>query len=96
MRNENKSGHPYKYPKSFILFLLRLKSLFNIDYRTLEGITRKLVVFISYVEKAPDYTTLQIRFTKLVCELEVYIEQGEQEISGGSTGLKTSNRGSIG
>lgn len=49
--NEDKKGRPFEYPDSFILFFLRLKCMFKIDYRTLEGIARKLVVFIPQANK---------------------------------------------
>jgi len=52
--NENKSGRPYLYPESFILFLMRLKPCFKIDYRSLEGISRRLILFISSKLRAPD------------------------------------------
>lgn len=92
-RNEDKAGRPYEYPDSFIYFLLRLKGIFKIDYRSLEGITRKIVIFIPGNKKSPDYTTLQNRFSKLNHHLEVYNENSSQEVAGDSTGLKTSNRG---
>jgi len=92
--NENKTGRPYEYPNSFIEFLFQLKCYFKIDYRSLEGITRKLIVFIKPAKKAPDYTTLEIRFSSLRCTLEVYQgNQVVQEIAGDSSGLKTTNRG---
>jgi len=48
-----------------IRLLLSLKASFKIDYRTLEGIARKWVVFISPDLGAPDYSTLQVRFTNM-------------------------------
>ncbi|MDI6840670.1 MAG: transposase, partial [bacterium] len=45
LMNTNKRGRPYYYPEALIWFLSRLKSIFKIDYRTLEGIARKLIVF---------------------------------------------------
>lgn len=91
--NQGKIGRPYEYPDSFILFFLRLKSMFKIDYRTLEGVGRKLVKFIFEVERAPDYTTFCVRLSKLKKEIEIYQKDKEQEIAGDTTGLKTSNRG---
>jgi len=91
--NEGKVGYPYEYPDSFIQFLMRLKCVFKIDYRTLEGITRKLIIFVPKSQRAPDYSTLQFRFSNMEYKLEVYQEHGEQVVAGDSTGLKTSNRG---
>lgn len=90
--NEDKVGAPYKYPFSFIHFCGQIKSLFGIDYRSLEGIARKVIMFTRR-DKAPDYTTLSIRFERLCCELKVYGEQGEQELAIDSSGLKTTLRG---
>lgn len=89
LMNEDKAGRPYKFPQSFIEFLLRLKCIFKIDYRTLEGIAQKLVRFISERLTSPDYTTLQVRFSKLRCSLKVYEAVEEQEIAGDAAGLKT-------
>lgn len=90
--NEDKIGAPYKYPFSFIHFCGQIKSLFGIDYRSLEGIARQIIIFAKK-DKAPDYTTLNIRFGKMFCELKVYGEQGKQELAIDSSGLKTTLRG---
>lgn len=94
MQNEDKVGAPYKYPDSFIIFLLQIKSAFQIDYRMTEGIARKLIVFIPQAEKACDYSTLQKRLKELNVDLKVYrkIKEG-QDIAGDSSGLKTTERG---
>ncbi len=92
--NKNKVGARYQYPDSFILFLLRLKIMFQIDYRTLQGIEKRLIVFIPKAKKAANYTTLQRRLKKLKLNLEIYQEEQKfQEIAGDASGLKTSNRG---
>ena len=92
--NKNKVGARYQYPDSFILFLLRLKIMFQIDYRTLQGIENKLIVFIPQAKKSANYSTLQRRLKKLKLNLEIYQEeQIQQEIAGDASGLKTSNRG---
>lgn len=93
MINENKKGRPYEFPDNFILFFLRLKSIFKIDYRTLEGIARKLVIFIPEANKAPDYTTFNVRLKKLGQEIEIIEQTEQQDIAGDSSGLKTSNSG---
>jgi transcription initiation factor TFIID subunit TAF12 len=43
--NQNKVGAPYRYPFSFIYFCAQIKTLFRIDYRSLEGLARKLIEF---------------------------------------------------
>lgn len=91
--NRAKRGRPFEYPDCFILFFLRLKGIFKIDYRTLEGIARKLVVFIPETEKAPDYTTFKVRARGLKLGLEVYGKTRKQDIAGDASGLKTTNRG---
>jgi len=92
-RNQDKKGRPYQYPDSFMLFFLRLKSAFKIDYRTLEGMARKMIPFIPGADKTPDYTTFCLRLSKLETHLEVYQKTGQQDIAGDASGLKTSNRG---
>jgi hypothetical protein len=91
--NATKRGRPYKYPESFILFFARLKSVFRIDYRTLEGVARKLVLFIPEAKGAPDYTTFQVRLSRSKWKLEVYGLNEQQDIAGDGSGLKTTNRG---
>jgi len=94
LMNKNKAGAPYIYPNSYIIFLLKIKSIFQIDYRTLQGISNRLVVLIPYAKASADYTTVQKRFKELEVKLEVYREREEnQEIAGDSSGLKTSRRG---
>ena len=40
--NEGKVGHPYEYPEEFFLFLSKIRSLWNVPFRELEGFVRKL------------------------------------------------------
>lgn len=91
--NEGKRGRPYEFPDIFIQFLMRLKSIFKIDYRSVEGIARRLILFVPQAKRAPDYSTLPLRVKGLQWNLKVYQENTEQEIAGDATGLKTSNRG---
>lgn len=76
-----------------MLFFMRLKCSFKIDYRTLEGITRKLTAFIPKATKAPDYATFCARLKNLGLEVVPYERSKELDIAGDATGLKTSNRG---
>jgi len=98
LMNRGKKGRPYEYPESFMQFLWQLKGFFKIDYRTLEGVGRKIVKIILMVYptrtiEPPDYTTLQFRFGSINCLLKVYEPSSSQEIAVDSSGLKTSNRG---
>ena len=38
--NRGKRGHPYKTPNAFITFLAKLRALYNVPFRSLEGIAR--------------------------------------------------------
>ena len=54
-KNNGKIGHPYKVPDALIMYLARLRSIFNIPFRTLEGMLRSLAIIaniksISYSE----------------------------------------------
>jgi hypothetical protein len=40
--NDGKVGHPYEYPQEFFVFLSRMRSLWNVPFRELEGFVRKL------------------------------------------------------
>jgi len=91
--NHNKKGRPYCYPPSFIRFLLQLKCIFKIDYRSLEGICRRLIVFMPFCKNPPDYTTVWNRFISLEEELKVYQSKQSEEVAGDASGLKTTNRG---
>lgn len=93
LMNENKVGRQYQYPDSYIKFLLKFKFIFQIDYRTLQGISNRLVILIPNAKASADYTTLQKRFQDLEIKLEVYEKSEKQEIAGDSSGLKTSKRG---
>lgn len=91
--NAGKVGAPYWYPNSFIYFMIRLKSIFQMDYRSMEGIGKKLIIMIPQAKKMADYTTLQYRCKKANWILKVNQKKGKQDIAGDCSGLKTSNRG---
>ena len=40
--NEGKVGHPFEYPQEFFVFLSKVRSLWNVPFRELEGFVRKL------------------------------------------------------
>jgi transposase len=98
--NHNKEGRPYEYPESLIGLLQWLKTMFDLDYRSMEGVARGLIQFLKKAHlfkrrswKAPDYTTLQKRFEKKRLKLVVIDQQEGQEIALDSSGLKPTNRG---
>jgi hypothetical protein len=41
--NHNKKGRPYEYPESLIGLLQWLKTMFDLDYRGMEGVARGLI-----------------------------------------------------
>ena len=38
--NEGKRGHPYRTPTAFIIFLAKLRAMYNISFRSLIGIEK--------------------------------------------------------
>ena len=40
--NDGKVGHPYEYPQEFFIFLSKVRELWNVPFRELEGFVRKL------------------------------------------------------
>lgn len=70
------------------------KIAFGLDYRTLEGIARKILPALSPGHAVPDYTTIQDRFEKDEAELRIYYEEARaQEVAIDSTGRSVGERG---
>ncbi len=88
--NRKKSGAPYKYPESFILFSSVIYSFFHIPYRQLEGFIGKLGTFVPGLIPA-DYTTLHRRISKSA--LQIPIPEDDVVVAVDSTGMKVTNRG---
>jgi len=88
--NRKKSGAPYKYPDSFILFASVIYSFFRMPYRQLEGFIDKLGIFVPGLISA-DYTTLHRRISKLA--LQIPIPDEDVVVAVDSTGMKVTNRG---
>ncbi len=87
--NRGKRGGQYRVPESFVRWLVVWKQW--VDYRGLEGLTRKLVE-LGLIPHAPDYTTLWHRLHGLTPTLRLpRIE--ELELASDGTGLKTTNAG---
>jgi hypothetical protein len=90
--NEGKEGARFRYPESFIR-LLAVIHAYLLPYRQLEGFIRAL---INHVEglKAPDYTTIWWRVSRMKIDLNPSIKPGEDvTIAIDSSGIKVSNRG---
>ena len=88
--NRKKSGAPYKYPNSFILFASVIYSFLHMPYRQLEGFIDKLGTYVPGLIAA-DYTTLHRRISKLA--LQIPIPDEDVVVAVDSTGMKVTNRG---
>ncbi|MHB1917013.1 MAG: IS5 family transposase [Thermoplasmata archaeon] len=87
--NRGKRGGRYLIPESFVRWLVIWKQL--IDYRGLEGVTRKMAE-LRLIPTSPDYTTLWHRLHRLTPALKMP-KYSELELASDGTGLKTSNAG---
>ena len=87
--NHSKKGGQFKFPGSLMKWLTVWKQL--VDYRGLEGITRKLHQ-IGLIPGYPDYTTIWTRVHELVPEISLP-SFSIAEIGTDGTGLKTRNAG---
>ncbi len=87
--NRGKRGGQYRIPESFVRWLVIWKQL--IDYRGLEGITRRMAQ-LGRIPTYPDYTTLWHRLHGLTPALKMpkYLDL---ELASDGTGRKTSNAG---
>ena len=66
------------YTGTLIVMLTVMKVRFRLDYRTLEGIARKILPLLGAEVKAPDYTSIHKRYQRLEPGLKTYVtlEQG--------------------
>ncbi|EQD77166.1 transposase IS4 family protein [mine drainage metagenome] len=87
--NRGKRGGQYQIPNSFVRWLVIWKQL--LDYRGLEGITRKLAE-LGLIPTYPDYTTIWHRIHGLTPTLKMP-QYSELELASDGTGMKTSNAG---
>ena len=89
--NRKKRGRPFEYPLCFVQFSALIHVFFNLPYRQLEGVLRKLETYIPNL-KAADYTTLWYRIPSL--KLELPPSGGKPIVVAlDSTGIKVTNRG---
>ncbi len=90
--NHRKEGARYRYPESFVK-LLAVVHAYVLPYRQLEGFMRALSQHVDGL-KAPDYTTIWWRVSKMKVEVTKDVELDKDvTIAVDSTGIKVSNRG---
>lgn len=89
--NLGKVGKKYVYSDALMDICRVMKSGFGLDYRTLEGVCRKL--FGLFGISAPDYSTICKRFDTLPAEVKEFVERKEKELAVDGTGRSQSARG---
>lgn len=87
--NTGKVGRPYQFPESLVRFQAVLGQWIN--YRGLEGVTRKLVVYTK-LPKYNDYSTINRRVNKLNPEIELP-KVGKVNVACDGSGFKMNNAG---
>jgi hypothetical protein len=92
--NRDKVGRKFKYPWSFIKFIMLLHIIFHLPYRQLEGFFRRISMLIPEVEPI-DFTSIWKRGTKLNIDLADTISKSNDTvvIALDSSGIKVTNRG---
>ena len=88
-KNNGKIGHPYKVPDALIMYLARLRSIFNIPFRTLEGMLRSLAIIANI--KSISYSEIFRRIRKIKPEINNINSKLDCIID--STGYKITIRG---
>jgi len=90
--NNGKEGARFRYPESFIK-LLAVIHAYLLPFRQLEGFTKALTSHVDGL-KAPDYTSIWWRVSRMKVELNSKIKPDEDvTIAIDSSGIKVSNRG---
>lgn len=90
--NDGKEGARFRYPESFIR-LLAVIHAYLLPFRQLEGFTKALTNHVDGL-KAPDYTSMWWRVSRMKVELDASIKPDEDvTIALDSSGIKVSNRG---
>ena len=87
--NRGKRGGQFRFPPSFVRWLVIWKQF--LDYRSLEGLTRRLAA-LGLIPEAADHTTLWHRLHGMAPEVKLP-KFTELELATDGTGLKTSNAG---
>lgn len=90
--NDGKEGARFRYPESFIK-LLAVIHAYLLPFRQLEGFTKALTNHVDGL-KAPDYTSIWWRVSRMKVDLDPSIKPDEDvTIALDSSGIKVSNRG---
>ena len=88
--NRGKRGSPYRFPQSFMKFMMIWKQ--HLDYRGLEGIARSMKD-AGLIPQYGDYTTIWYRIHDMTPDLDIAgMEYADLGTDG--TGMKTNNAGS--
>ena len=66
-KNSGKIGHPYKVPDALIMYLARLRSIFNVPFRSLEGMLSSLAIITGI--KSISYSEIFRRIRRIKPEL---------------------------
>lgn len=87
--NRCKRGAPYEFPES----LIRLQSVWHqwVDYRGIEGITRRLAEAV-LLPRFNDYTTINRRVNKLDVEFRLP-KEGRVSVTCDGSGMRFENAG---
>ena len=88
-KNSGKIGHPYKVPDALIMYLARLRSIFNVPFRSLEGMLRSLAIIANI--KSISYSEIFRRIRRIKPELNNINSKLDCIID--STGSKITIRG---
>ena len=88
--NRGKRGHPYTTPNAFITFLAKLRAVYNVPFRSLEGIAR-IFERITGI-RSVSYTSIFRRIRKIVPNLESH-DVRSVDCAIDSTGFKITIRG---
>ena len=88
-KNNGKIGHPYKVPDALIMYLARLRSIFSIPFRSLEGMLRSLAIITNI--KSISYSEIFRRIRRIKPELNNINSKLDCIID--STGYKITIRG---
>jgi hypothetical protein len=87
--NRGKGGGQFRIPPSFVRWLVIWKQF--LDYRSLEGLTRRLAA-LGLIPAAADHTTLWHRLHGLTPEVKLP-KYADLELATDGSGLKTTNAG---
>jgi len=92
--NRGKEGAQFRYPDSFIRFLLFIHVYLHLPYRQLEGFTKALARYMKGL-RPPDHSSIQWRAEKLPVKLDNAVMHSNEDviIAVDATGVKVSNRG---